>query len=75
MEDVIRRPADLKRLADIQLNGLEPRVPAKVCKVSAATGDEIVHRYNFPILLQEVFAEMGTQKTCSAGNDCSHGIS
>ena len=52
---------------------LEVRVPHEMSDIELSAREEIVERDDFVPILEQAFAEMGTEKAGAAGDENTHG--
>src|ERR1044071_6777203 len=71
IEDVVELAA-VERSADILLEEFEARLVCKVRDVVARSGEQVVDAENRLSLRQEGIAEMGAEKTSTAGDEYAH---
>ena len=64
---------ELERIDHVVAHKLEIRVPQEVGDVELAAGKEVVDRHDIVAVLEEAFAEMGTEKAGAAGDENAHG--
>src|ERR1700733_762994 len=63
--------ADIERFADVLFYKLEARIMLEMIQIRAAAGEEVVDYNHTPAFTEEGIAEMGSQETGSAGDQCA----
>src|SRR2546428_8681821 len=71
MEHVVHRPRQVDVLGNVMAHHPKMRMPGEMGGVPVASGDQIVDRKHIPAALDQVVAQMRTQKPRTSGNDCA----
>src|SRR6476660_6447861 len=75
MQDIVDRAVDLKRLRHIMFDQREICLTPQRFDVCRGAGDEVIDANDFVAPAEETLAQVRTDESCPAGDECAHAVS